>query len=123
VLMDRLSVERILEARHELAQVHVSSTLKDYIVRLVTATRGGELAPELARLIEHPVSPRGSLALVAGAKALAWLSGRDFATPEDVRALAEDALAHRLILTWRATADGETPRGVISQLVEHVPAL
>lgn len=123
VLMDRLSVERILEARHELAQVHVSSTLKDYIVRLVTATRGGELAPELARLIEHPVSPRGSLALAAGAKALAWLSGRDFATPEDVRALAEDALAHRLILTWRATADGETPRGVISQLVEHVPAL
>ena len=121
--LESLSGERVLEARRAAAQVHVSPALKDYIVRLVTATRGGDLAPELAALIEHPVSPRGTLALAAGARALAWLRGRDFATPEDVRDLAGDVLAHRLILTWRATADGETPRGVVARLLERVAAL
>ncbi len=120
---DTLSIEGVMEARQAAAKVHVSPALKDYIVRLVTATRGGDLAPDLAALIEHPVSPRGSLALASGARALAWLRGRDYATPEDVRDLAADALAHRLILNWRATADGETPRGVIGRLLEQVEAL
>lgn len=121
--VETLSVDGVIEARKAAANVHVSPALKDYIVRLVTATRGGDLAPELASLVEHPVSPRGSLALAAGARALAWLRGRDFATPEDVRELAADALAHRLILTWRAAADGETPRGVVEKLLERVEAL
>ena len=120
---ETVSSERVLEARRAVAEVHVSPALKDYIVRLVTATRGGDLAPELSSLIEHPVSPRGSLALSSGARALAWLRGRDFATPEDVRELAGDVLAHRLILTWRATADGETPRGVVDRFLERVAAL
>ena len=123
VAPDTLSVERVLEARRAAAGVHVSPALKDYIVRLVTATRGGELAPELAALVEHPVSPRGSLALASGARALAWLRGRDYATPEDVRELAADALSHRLILTWRAVADGETPRGVVARLLNRIEAL
>lgn len=123
VPLKTLPVDVVQEARNATARVHVSPALKDYIVRLVTATRGGESAPDLSALVEHPVSPRGSLALMAGARALAWLRGRDFATPEDVRELAADALAHRLILTWRATADGETPRGVIHRLLERVEAL
>lgn len=120
---ETLTAETVLEARRAAALVHSSPALKEYIVRLVTATRGGDLAPELASLVEHPVSPRGSLALAAGARALAWLRGRDYATPEDVRELAPDALAHRLILTWRAAADGETPRGVVDRLLERVEAL
>jgi MoxR-like ATPase len=118
---DPISTADVMSARKAAAQVHVSAALKDYIVRLVTATRGGN--EEIAALIEHPVSPRGSLSLAAGARALAWLRGRDYATPEDVRELAADALAHRMMLTWRASADGETPRGVVDRLLERVEAL
>lgn len=118
---DPISTADVMSARKAAAQVHVSGALKDYIVRLVTATRGGN--EEIAALIEHPVSPRGSLSLAAGARALAWLRGRDYATPEDVRELAADALAHRMMLTWRASADGETPRGVVDRLLERVEAL
>ncbi len=121
--LNALPTAQVRQARAAAAAVHVSDALKEYIVRLVTATRGGDRAPELAALIEHPVSPRGSLALASGARALAWLRGRDYATPEDVRDLAADALAHRLILTWRAAADGETPRGVVGRLLERVEAL
>jgi len=118
---EKVSTADVMSARKAVAQVHVSPALKDYIVRLVTATRGAN--EEIAALIEHPVSPRGSLSLAAGARALAWLRGRDYATPEDVRELAGDALAHRLILTWRASADGETPRGVVGRLLERIEAL
>lgn len=118
---EALSIETVIAAKKAVASVHVSSALKDYIVRLVTATRGGDA--EIAALIEHPVSPRGSLSLAAGARALAWLRGRDYATPEDVRELAADALSHRLMLSWRASADGETSRGVVERLLERVEAL
>jgi MoxR-like ATPase len=116
-----LSTADVLTARKAVANVHVSPALKDYIVRLVTATRGGDA--EISALVEHPVSPRGTLSLAAGARALAWLRGRDYATPEDVRELAPDALSHRLILTWRASADGETPRGVVDRLLTKIEAL
>jgi MoxR-like ATPase len=75
--------------------------------------------PEIA----HAVSPRGSLALLAGARARAWLDGRDFATPEDVMDLAPDALAHRMVLTWRAEADGTTARDLVAQLLTRVEPL
>lgn len=121
--LETVSGGHVLQARQASAQVHVSPALKDYIVRLVTATRGGELAPDLAAMIEHPVSPRGSLALAAGVRTLAWLRGRDYATPEDVRELAADALAHRMVLTWRAAADGITPRDVVDRLLERIEPL
>ena len=59
----------------------------------------------------------------ASARARAYLHGRAYATPEDVAVLAGDILAHRLGLTWRATAEGETPRGVVARLVERVVPL
>lgn len=119
----RITMKEMRAARREAMDVHVSPALKDYIVRLVTATRGGDLAPEVAASIEHPVSPRGSLALASGSRALAWLRGRDHATPEDVRELAMDALAHRLIPTWRATAEGATPRGLVQALLDRIEPL
>ena len=106
-------------AQASLRDVHVAPALKDYIVRLVTATRDPDLAPE----IEHAVSPRGSLALLAGARARAWLEGRDYAGPDDVAALAPDALAHRMVLSWRAEADGATPRAVLQRLLDRVQPL
>ena len=115
----RISRADLLKSRAEAMAVHLSPALRDYIVRLVTATR----APEMAGVIAHAVSPRGSLSLAAAAKAKAWLAGRDYATPDDVTALAAEALAHRLVLAWRATADGETARGVIARIVEKTEPL
>ena len=115
----RLALSDLAAAQAKLRSVHVSPALKDFIIRLVTATREEEEAATVA----HPVSPRGSLALVAGTRARAWLAGRDYATPEDVVALAEDALAHRLILTWRAEADGLTARGYVRRLLERIEPL
>lgn len=119
----RLTVAEIRAARAEVAAVHLAPALKDYIVRLVMATRDGSAGEDVRAAIEHPVSPRGSLALAASAKARAYLSGRAYAVPEDVSTLAGDALAHRLGLTWRATAEGETPRVVVARLVERVVPL
>ncbi len=106
-------------ARGEVAGIHLAPALKDYVVRLVTATREGPFASE----IEHAVSPRGSLALAAGARALAWLDGRDHAVPADVDALALDALAHRLVPTWRAMAEGRTARAIVTDILAATEAL
>ncbi|SFB12176.1 MoxR-like ATPase [Poseidonocella pacifica] len=114
-----LALYEIRAARSEAMQVHLAPALRDYIVRLVTATR----TEPFSRDIEHPVSPRGSLALAASAKARAWLRGRDHALPEDVAALAPDALAHRMVLTWRAVADGRTARALISDVLAAVEPL
>ncbi|MEM7671119.1 MAG: AAA family ATPase, partial [Pseudomonadota bacterium] len=99
--------------------VHLAPELRDYIVRLVAATRSGARAGEVA----HAVSPRGSLALAAAAKARAYLRGRDYALPEDVAAMATDALSHRLVLTWRSVAEGQSARALIADILAEVEAL
>ncbi|WP_282607000.1 MoxR family ATPase [Pelagibius sp. Alg239-R121] len=121
--VDQLSPEILHQAQAAAMQVHLAPALKDYIVRLVTATRDPEIAPDVRRAIEHPISPRGTLALAAAAKAHAYLAGRDYAVPEDVVELATDALAHRIVLTWRAAADGETARNLVHQLLKQVRPL
>ena len=115
----RLAVGDLIQVREAVRQVHVAPALKDFIVRLVTATRDGQTVPEIA----HPVSPRGSLGLLTGIRARAWLDGRDYATPEDVIELAPDVLAHRMVLTWRAEADGVTARGLVAGLLSRIEPL
>lgn len=114
-----ITLDALLAARRDAMAVHLSPVLRDYIVRLVMATRD----PTLADTVEYAVSPRGSLALAAASKARAWLDGRDHAVPEDVDALAGDALAHRLVLTWAARAEGRTARALIAGIVERTEAL
>lgn len=132
-ILDLVEAEARTEAVHEtvltlgelgalraaVQQVHIAPELKDYIVRLVMATRCGDLSEE----IEHAVSPRGSLALAAAAKARAYLKGRDFALPEDVAVLAPDALAHRMVLTWRSVAEGRTARALVADMLDRVQPL
>lgn len=114
-----LSLEALSTARQAARKVHLAPELRDYIVRLVMATREGTAAED----IEHAVSPRGSLALAATAKARAYINGRDYALPEDVAALAGDALAHRMVLSWRAVADGRRARDVVAQILEQIEPL
>ena len=114
-----IDLATIKAARAHVAGIHLAPALRDYIVRLVVATRETEGGP-LEGLVGHAVSPRGSLALAAGARARAALMGRDHALPEDVTALAPDALGHRIIPGWRASSDGITGRDLIARLVDHV---
>jgi len=116
---DPLPQSALQMAKAEVRDVHLAPELRDYIVRLVVATREGDLAGE----VEHAASPRGSLALAASARARAWLLGRDFALPEDVAALAQDALAHRMVLAWKAVAEGRTARGVVADILAAVEPL
>lgn len=114
---DPITVDALHAAQAAVARVHLSPVLKDFIIRLVMATRGGGT---LAEWIEHPVSPRGTLALSAAVRARAWLLGRDFGNPEDVEALAVDALAHRLVPSWAATSEGRTGRSLIGDILREV---
>lgn len=105
------------EAKDEVARVHLAPALKDYIVRLVMASRAGGV---VAQWVQHPISPRGTLALAAAAQARAWLRGRDYALPEDVSALAQDALAHRLIPSWSAMGEGRSGRSLVAAILDAV---
>lgn len=123
VMPHPVTAASIVASRRAAANVHLAPALKDYIVRLVMATREEQPAPEIRRAIEHPVSPRGTLALAASAKARAFLHGRDHAVPDDVAELAPDILAHRLVPTWRAAADGVTARSLVARLLDIVQPL
>ncbi|MEM9223949.1 MAG: AAA family ATPase [Pseudomonadota bacterium] len=118
----RLTRDAIFAMRAETAGVHLSPAVKDFIVRLVTATRADGVKG-VAEQIEHPVSPRGTLALAASARARAFLHGRDYVVPEDVSALAIDVLAHRLVPTWRATADGLGAEKIVETVLDAVEPL
>lgn len=115
----KITLEALEKARKKARAVHLAPELRDYIVRLVTATREGAMAED----VEHAVSPRGSIALASAARARAFLRGRDFALPEDVAAVAPDALAHRMALTWRAVAEGKKPRDLIADILSRVEPL
>lgn len=110
----------IADARRAAMATFLSPAVKDYIVRIVTAPRDEAAHAEVAAKVEHPASPRGTLALAAAAKAKAYLDGRDHVLPQDVADLAEDILAHRTILTWRALADGHTSRRLVGEILERV---
>ncbi|MEM6467914.1 MAG: AAA family ATPase [Pseudomonadota bacterium] len=113
------SLQDLAAMRQSVSAVHLAPELKDYIVRLVTSTRTGSVSQH----VDHPVSPRGSLALAMAARARAYLHGRDHALPQDVAALAEDALAHRMVLSWKSVAEGHTARGLIADLLNEVEPL
>jgi MoxR-like ATPase len=117
----RLEVSDLRAARRQVLDVHLADPVKDYIVRLVGATRGhGDDLEALTAHIAHAVSPRGTLALARLAQARAWLHGRDHVVPDDVQTLAVDALAHRLGLTYRAEAEGTVDRDLVEAFLGQV---
>ena len=117
-----LSQEAIFSARQEALQLHMSEPVEQYLVQLVMATRSpGSYSDSLARWIEYGGSPRATIALDRCARAHAWLAGRDFVSPDDVQAIAADALRHRLLLSFEAEANGVTPDQVIDELLALVP--
>lgn len=113
----------IAAASHATGSVFISDAVRDYIVRLVTATRGYGAAGKEARAIEHPASPRGSIFLARAAQARAWLEGRDHTTPQDVAELAPDVLSGRIILNYHAQARGVSARQLVHNILESTPVV
>ena len=103
------------------SQITIKEVLMRYIVALVRATRNpAEVDASMASSIEFGASPRASIALAAAARAHAFLDGRGFALPEDVKAIAPDVLRHRILPTYEAEADGLTSDALIVRLLEKV---
>jgi MoxR-like ATPase len=118
-----LDVAQVLAARQEVHQVHVAEALEAYIVALVRASREpGRWRAEWARAVEVGASPRASLALSHASAALAYLHGRDYVTPDDVREMAPDVLRHRLTLSLEARLQQLDRDELIAGLIDAVPA-
>ncbi|MBX7161035.1 MAG: MoxR family ATPase [Acidimicrobiia bacterium] len=115
--------EAILRLQARTDAVYVDPAVSRYAVQVVEVTRPREasLLGELADTVAFGGSPRASLALVRGSRALAMLRGRDYALPQDVAELAYDCLRHRLVLNYQAIVDGIVPEHIIQRALQVVP--
>ena len=117
----RIPQQAVFDARKEIGAVNVSAAVQRYMADLVYATRTPEkYSEDLDRWIDVGGSPRASLALDKCSRTHAWLAGRDYVDPEDVRAIVHDCLRHRLMLSYEAQGEGVSPDAVIDVLVEQV---
>ena len=118
------TAEEILQARAELEEVRVEDRIQEYVVDLVFATREPREAglDELEELVEFGISPRATIFLTRTARARAYLRGRDFVLPDDVKAMAPAVLRHRLRTTYEADARGVDADEVVGRLLDAVPA-
>ncbi len=115
--------ERIMAARRLLPDIYIDERLEDYILGLVLATRdpAAHGLPDLVDWIEFGASPRATIYLARAARAHAFLEGRAFVVPDDVKAIARDVLRHRLVLTFQAQAEQLDSERVLDRLLETVP--
>ena len=112
----------IVAAREVIDRIYVDDKVKDYIVDLTQATRRPQdFQLPLADLIQYGASPRATIYLTLGAKANAFLAGRGYVTPQDVKDVAMDVLRHRVIVTYEAEAEETTPEDVVKTVLDHVP--
>jgi MoxR-like ATPase len=118
------STEQLAALQRECRTGYVDPALMQYAVRLVAATREPERygIKDLGRYITYGASPRATIHLIEGARALAFLRGRTYVLPEDVSDLAPDVLRHRLSLSYEALADALTADQIIHRIMQHVPA-
>jgi len=116
------SMAQLAALQQDCRNVFVDPSLITYVVRLVGATRDPERAgvTGLARCVTYGASPRASIHLIEGARALAFLRGRDYVLPEDVTDLVPDVLRHRLVLSYEALTEGLTPDEIIRRLMAQI---
>jgi MoxR-like ATPase len=117
-----LDMEQVLRARKLVQEIYVDGRIKEYVLDLIAATRAptGRLA-DLASLVEYGASPRAAIYLIRAAKAHAFLDGRSYVTPDDIKTLGHDVLRHRLLLTYRADAEGVGADALLTRIFEAVP--
>ena len=134
-ILDRMAVTRpdmsvqavmnaadITAARRALDDIYIDDKIKDYIVSVVYATRQpAEFKLDLKHFIQYGASPRATIMLALGAKACAFLAGRGFVTPQDVKDIAPPVLRHRVIVSYEAEAEDQTSDDIIKTILDHVP--
>jgi len=120
--VERLPLALLFEARRAVLDLHMAPAVERYLIELVLASRdAGRYDSALAGRIAWGASPRGSIALERCARANAWLAGRDFVTPDDVRVMALDVLRHRVLPSYEATAEGWDGDRLVEALIDRVP--
>ena len=118
-----ISKEKILEIQNFVQKIYADEKIEEYVSSIVDATRNPKNYDlELDDVIEFGASPRASIWLILAAKAHALLSGRGFVIPEDIKSIVNDVLRHRIILTFEAEAEGNTPDDLINKILEKVRA-
>ncbi|RPE74817.1 AAA family ATPase [Vulcaniibacterium tengchongense] len=118
----RMPQADVFAARAAVLDLHLAPAVERYLIELVLASREpARYDAALARRIAWGASPRGSIALERCARARAWLGGRDFVTPDDVRAVAPDVLRHRILPSYEATAEGWDGERLVAELLQRVP--
>ncbi len=117
-----LTPELLLQARASVAAVEIADRLKDYMLNIILATRDPRRyrLDAIAGMIAFGGSPRATAALALTARAHAFVSGRGYVTPEDIKALAPDVLRHRLVLTYEAEAEEVTADQIVQRVLESV---
>lgn len=119
---ERIAQADVMAARAAVLGLHMAPAVERYLIEVVLASRdAGRYDAALARRIAWGASPRGSIALERCARAHAWLAGRDFVTPDDVRAIAPDVLRHRVLPSYEATAEGWDGERLVQALLAQVP--
>jgi len=112
----------IVASRVLVNNIYMDEKIRDYIVTIIQATRKPDAyAPHLKLLIRCGASPRGTINLALAAKAYAFLAGRNYVTPQDIKDLAPDILRHRILLSYEAEAEGISSEDVIKQLLDKLP--
>jgi MoxR-like ATPase len=114
--------QTLFNIRRQILDMYMSEPVELYITQLVQASRDpGAYSDDLEKWIQYGASPRATLAFDRCSRALAWLEGRDYVSPEDVQQLAHEILRHRVLLTYQAEADGISVDQVIDELITRVP--
>jgi MoxR-like ATPase len=111
----------IMHAREMVRQIYVDEKIKNYVLDLVLATRqpGKNGLSDLNTLIEFGASPRASINLIIAARAHAFLKGRGFVTPEDIKQIAPDVLRHRIITSYEAEAESISSDHIVQRILDH----
>jgi len=117
-----ISPQQLLEVRHAVSEIYLDEKIKDYILDLVFATRDPKAYKlDLSQMIQYGASPRASIYLALAAKAYAFMQGRGYVVPQDVKTIGLDVLRHRIIPTYEAEAEGLTGEELLTRVFEHVP--
>jgi MoxR-like ATPase len=116
------SMSQLAELQHECRQVYVDPSLIQYAVKLVSATRRPDRygLADMAKYLSYGASPRATIGLIEGARALAFMRGRSYALPEDMTDLVGDVLRHRLVLSYEALADGLDADKLIARVMKKI---
>ncbi|MEI7751909.1 MAG: MoxR family ATPase, partial [Candidatus Omnitrophota bacterium] len=117
-----LDIDRIMALRQLMHQIYIDEKVKDYILDLVFATRAPQdyKLPDLKPLISYGASPRASIMLTLAAKANAFLQGRGYVTPDDVKQIGTDVLRHRVLVTYEAEAEDITSDDIVKKIFDQV---